>query len=473
MYMRAMRIPRLRRLLRWLFMIVLCLFVLLNLHILVNFQPGSTDNQQGLNFNDFENHIKREQPHVQRGDSGKRMLQNSEGNNRSQFIIEPNFFNGSDDRLTNSVDSENLTQIQIEIEKVNSAQRIQNIHRYGLKLNHESVVIVVQVHDRFEYLKILLDSLKETKKIEETLLIISHDVYSEPLNKLVKDIEFCPVLQIFFPHTLQLHPKSFPGEDPKDCPRNMKREEAVKVKCQNAAYPDKYGHYREAKYCQTKHHWFWKLNHIFERVNVMKNYEGLVLLLEEDYYVTPDILSVLQMMQNLRNKECKECKILAAGNYDKTQNFGANAGKVEVANWISSRHNMGMAFNIDLFKEIKRCGKEFCNFDDYNWDWTLQHLSTKCFSSPMKVLKMKATRVFHMGECGVHHKGKNCKPEEKKKTTQNLIDANKQHLFPNTVTIGGYSGLKLRDPKPNGGWGDLRDRQLCSSFITNSSLELH
>jgi hypothetical protein len=34
----------------------------------------------------------------------------------------------------------------------------------------------------------------------------------------------------------------------------------------------------------------------------MKNYEGLVLLLEEDYYVTPDILSVLQMMQNLRNK---------------------------------------------------------------------------------------------------------------------------------------------------------------------------
>lgn len=463
-----MRIPRLRKCLRWLFMVVLFLFVLLNMHILINFQPSPAESQQGYHLNDLDNHIKRE-PHVQRGDSVKLTLMS----NKSQFIIQPNFFNHTDEAVQSTVNYENLTQIKKEIESINSKQRIYNIYRYGLKLNQESVVIIVQVHDRFEYLKILLDSLKETKKIEETLLIISHDVYSDRLNKLVRDIDFCPVLQIFFPNSLQLHPKSFPGEDPGDCPRNMKKEEAVKAKCQNAAYPDKYGHYREAKYCQTKHHWFWKLNYIFDKVNVMKNYEGLVLLLEEDYYVTPDILTILQMMQNLQKKECKECKILAAGNYDKTQNYGSNAGKVEVANWISSRHNMGMAFNVDLFKDIKKCAKEFCDFDDYNWDWTLQHLSSKCFQSPMKVLKMKATRVFHMGECGVHHKGKNCKPEEKKQTTQKLIDGNKQHLFPNTVTIGGYSGLKLRDPKPNGGWGDLRDRQLCLSFVTNSSTEVH
>lgn len=196
--MRAMRIPRLRRFLRWMFMIVLCLFVLLNLHILVNFQPGPADNEDGYHFSEFEKHLKREQPHVQTGNSGKRMLHNSEGNNRSQFIIEPDFFNRSDEKLSNEIDSENLTQIRIEIDKVNSAQRIQNIFRYGLKLNHESVVIVVQVHDRFEYLKILLDSLRETKKIAETLLIISHDVYSESLNKLVRDIDFCPVSKFYF-----------------------------------------------------------------------------------------------------------------------------------------------------------------------------------------------------------------------------------------------------------------------------------
>ena len=33
----------------------------------------------------------------------------------------------------------------------------------------------------------------------------------------------------------------------------------MKLGCQNKEYPDKYGHYREAKYCQTKNHWFWKV----------------------------------------------------------------------------------------------------------------------------------------------------------------------------------------------------------------------
>ena len=34
---------------------------------------------------------------------------------------------------------------------------------------------------------------------------------------------------------------------------------AMKLGCLNKDYPDKYGHYREAKYCQTKNHWFWKV----------------------------------------------------------------------------------------------------------------------------------------------------------------------------------------------------------------------
>lgn len=34
---------------------------------------------------------------------------------------------------------------------------------------------------------------------------------------------------------------------------------AATKKCNNWEHPDKYGHYREAKYCQTKHHWLWKV----------------------------------------------------------------------------------------------------------------------------------------------------------------------------------------------------------------------
>lgn len=33
---------------------------------------------------------------------------------------------------------------------------------------------------------------------------------------------------------------------------------AIIRKCNNALYPDLYGHYREAKFTQTKHHWYVK-----------------------------------------------------------------------------------------------------------------------------------------------------------------------------------------------------------------------
>ncbi|XP_025096330.1 alpha-1,6-mannosyl-glycoprotein 2-beta-N-acetylglucosaminyltransferase-like [Pomacea canaliculata] len=230
-------------------------------------------------------------------------------------------------------------------------------------------------------------------------------------------------------------------------------------------HPDKYGHYREAKYCQIKHHWIWKLQFVFEQVRLLDGYEGHVLLLEDDYYLFPDSLSSLQLMQTTRNKDCPDCHMLVLGNYEKTQNYNADNGKAERAYWISSKHNLGMAFTRSLWNQIKKCAKEFCQFDDYNWDWTLQHLSTNCISDKIRILKMKATRVFHIGECGTHVKSKNCDPMAKVQQVEATLDSNKQHLFPNTVVIDGESRFKLRDPKPNGGWGDVRDHDLCKSFF--------
>ena len=41
---------------------------------------------------------------------------------------------------------------------------------------------------------------------------------------------------------------------------SLLRCRAIKLKCLNAETPDKYGHYREAKFSQIKHHWFWKVS---------------------------------------------------------------------------------------------------------------------------------------------------------------------------------------------------------------------
>lgn len=41
---------------------------------------------------------------------------------------------------------------------------------------------------------------------------------------------------------------------------------------------------------------------MFDELDVMKNYTGQVLLLEEDYYLAPDIITTLQMTLNLKKK---------------------------------------------------------------------------------------------------------------------------------------------------------------------------
>ncbi len=55
------------------------------------------------------------------------------------------------------------------------------------------LVILIQVHSRLNYLKELIQSLKETKHIEDTLVIFSHDIIDANMNDLIKTIDFCAV----------------------------------------------------------------------------------------------------------------------------------------------------------------------------------------------------------------------------------------------------------------------------------------
>ena len=75
------------------------------------------------------------------------------------------------------------------------------------------------------------------------------------------------VMQIYFPHSIQTHPNSFPGTSPNDCAkdwappgvkqRSGKGRRIRKVSlddmkppqksCYNSNWPDIHGHYREAK----------------------------------------------------------------------------------------------------------------------------------------------------------------------------------------------------------------------------------
>ncbi|XP_058974891.1 alpha-1,6-mannosyl-glycoprotein 2-beta-N-acetylglucosaminyltransferase isoform X2 [Musca domestica] len=360
----------------------------------------------------------------------------------------------------------NISEIKRQIAKYNDMQLVLNEYTFG-PLQNDSVIIVIQVHTRIIYLRHLIVSLAQARDISRVLLIFSHDFYDEDINDLVQSIDFCKVMQIFYPYSIQTHPNEFPGVDPDDCPRDIKKDQAIIRKCNNALYPDLYGHYREAKFTQTKHHWWWKANRVFDQLEVTKYHTGLVLFLEEDHYVAEDFLYLLEMMQRRTADLCPQCNILSLGTYLKTFNYYTYNSKVEVMPWISSKHNMGFAFNRTTWTSIRKCGKHFCSYDDYNWDWSLQHVSQQCLQRKLHAMIVKGPRVFHIGECGVHHKKKNCESNQViSKVQQVLRIARKSgQIFPKSLTLTVASLIKkTKLRKGNGGWGDRRDHDLCMNM---------
>ncbi|XP_050069486.1 alpha-1,6-mannosyl-glycoprotein 2-beta-N-acetylglucosaminyltransferase isoform X2 [Anopheles maculipalpis] len=357
----------------------------------------------------------------------------------------------------------NISDILRMIHRYNDQQTVLNEDIYG-PLQNDSVIIVVQVHKRITYLRHLIVSLAQARDISRTLLVFSHDHYDDDINDLVQSIDFCKVMQIFYPFSIQTHPNEFPGADPGDCPRDIKKEQALLRKCNNALHPDLYGHYREAKFTQTKHHWWWKANRVFDQLEVTKYHTGMVVFLEEDHYVAEDFLYILELMFRKSQDLCPKCNILSLGTYLKTFNYYTYNKKVEVTPWISSKHNMGMAFNRTTWYDIVRCARHFCEYDDYNWDWSLQHVSQQCLKQKLHVMVVKGPRVFHIGECGVHHKKSNCESNQVISKVQQVLKVARgsQQLFPRSISLTQTSVIKkTKLRKGNGGWGDQRDHQLC------------
>ncbi|CRL07477.1 CLUMA_CG020445, isoform A [Clunio marinus] len=331
------------------------------------------------------------------------------------------------------------------------------------------MIIVIQVHTRITYLRHLIVSLAQARDISKALLIFSHDFYDEEINELVQSIDFCKVMQIFYPFSIQMHPNEFPGTDPRDCKRDMTMNIALKTNCKNALYPDIHGHYREASFTQTKHHWWWKANQVFDHLEVTKNHSGYVLFLEEDHYVAEDFLHVLNLMQKALPEQCPFCNILSLGVYDKTIN-SKTYDKFLITDWISSKHNMGMAFNRITWQQIKSCAKEFCTYDDYNWDWSLQYTSQKCLYQRMIALVLMGPRVYHLGKCnGVHHNNIECNEDQIIGNIRYRLKESSVFMFPSNIQSRANESLvslgRIPDLRANGGWSDIRDiihcLQLC------------
>ncbi|RZC34391.1 MGAT2 domain containing protein, partial [Asbolus verrucosus] len=322
---------------------------------------------------------------------------------------------------------------------------------YNQEINESSseidLVIVVQVHNRLIYLKELINSLAAAANINRTLLIFSHDVYDKDINEAVQSIQFARVMQIFYPFSIQTHPDEFPGPDSDDC----QPSEQPKPNCPNIHFKDTYGNFRNAIVAQLKHHWWWKINFVFNRIRALKDYFGLVLLLEEDHYVAEDFIHCLKLMENYSRESCPECWFFSLARL-KMRDDHSGSNDVIIR---SSVENLGLAFNRNVWYEILRLANDFCKFDDYNWDWTLRQMASKIMKPTPSSMIMAHDRIAHIGSCGTHSGNKTCDASA-------IIKKFKEaqvNLFPKFLNTRREDfSYNIRN---NGGWKDPRDHALC------------
>ncbi|KAG6572221.1 Alpha-1,6-mannosyl-glycoprotein 2-beta-N-acetylglucosaminyltransferase, partial [Cucurbita argyrosperma subsp. sororia] len=348
------------------------------------------------------------------------------------------------------------TELSIRLEKRNRLP-LRNLDLYP-NLAKDHIPILLYVHNRPQYLRVVIDSLSKVTGISETLLIVSHDGYFEEMDKLVQNIRFCSVKQIFAPYSPHLFPDSFPGVSPTDC--IGKHYPMLTTNCRGN--PDQYGNHRLPKIVSLKHHWWWMMNTVWDGLEETRGLSGHILFIEEDHFILPNAYRNLQLLVSLKPKKCPECYSVNLAPSDvKSRGEGNNFLVAE------RMGNIGYAFNRSVWKKIHKKAKEFCFFDEYNWDITMWATVFPSFGSPVYSLRGPWTSAIHFGKCGLHQgqdEGDVCIDNGLLNIDVKDIDkvVNINSEWPVEVFRGqpGY-GVGFRGW---GGWGDERDRQLCLNF---------
>ncbi|KAK4594315.1 hypothetical protein RGQ29_018122 [Quercus rubra] len=382
------------------------------------------------------------------------------GTNSTSNFLSPPLDDIDEVSYTNSHLREKLgfpeqSKLSIKLEKRNQLPP-RNIDLYP-NLAKDHITIVLYVHNRPQYLRVVVESLSQVVGISETLLIVSHDGYFEEMNKIVKGIKFCQVKQIFAPYSPHLFPNSFPGVSPNDC---KDKEDAAKQHCEGK--PDQYGNHRSPKIVSLKHHWWWMMNTVWDGLKETRGHSGHILFIEEDHFIFPNAYRNLQILTELKPYKCPDCYAANLAPWD------VNSRGEQWDGLIAERMgNVGYSFNQTIWRKIHRKAREFCFFDEYNWDITMWATVYPSFGGSVYSLRGPRTSAVHFGKCGLHQgqaENKACIDNGMVKVDVQEIDRIANIKSQWQVQVSNIQAGYKAGFKGWGGWGDERDHKLCLNF---------
>lgn len=316
------------------------------------------------------------------------------------------------------------------------------------------VIMVLYVHNRPEFLKIVLESLAKVNGISETLLIVSHDGFYPEMDELVKNILFCQVKQIYAPYSPHNFQNSFPGLSPNDCLESANQT----ANCTGQA--DHFGHFRSPKFTSLKHHWWWMMNTVWDSLYETRGFNGHILFFEEDHFLLPNAYRTVQALVKLKNDLCQDCIGV---------NLAPSNVRVHTTSGTSTRivaekmGNIGYAFNRTVWEMIHDTTEDFCNFDDYNWDMTYWTAVQRNWGLNRLSLRSTRASAWHIGSYGLHAKRKGKLDPRKQLPVIKRVDL-EPFIGENPTVMKIIPKVASASFVGYGGWGDWRDRELCQYF---------
>lgn len=331
-------------------------------------------------------------------------------------------------------------------------------HNISLKtftVNETIVPFVFMVHKRVKYLQAAMESLRASDFPSASVpVIVSHDGNVKEMVDYVntlKDEGYFHIVQLFHPHSCYDHPKSFPGDD---------------SSLNEGFAGDTYGNPRTASITCCKHHFTWMLNKVFQLdFGDDEDDDSVVdhfLFTEEDYLVSPTVYATI--IRGLNAIDQFETEFTEGAGFLGVALTATTAQKPRLFHGesfnIAPFTSGPMTLSRRVFERFRNhAAAEYCQYDDYNWDWSMVHL-TNSGLLPHCALFPGKPQAQHIGlEDGMHSKNATAK----------------QHHMSNAKTsykvlTNHFNGERLcfrervaafEQKKPNGGWGHSRDQQHC------------
>lgn len=204
------------------------------------------------------------------------------------------------------------------------------------------------------------------------------------------------------------------------------------------------------------------MNTVWDGLKETRGHSGHILFIEEDHFIFPNAYRNLQILTELKPYKCPDCYAANLAPWD------VNSRGEQWDGLIAERMgNVGYSFNQTIWRKIHRKAREFCFFDEYNWDITMWATVYPSFGGSVYSLRGPRTSAVHFGKCGLHQgqaENKACIDNGMVKVDVQEIDRIANIKSQWQVQVSNIQAGYKAGFKGWGGWGDERDHKLCLNF---------